>query len=52
MTQKNRKHLISPSFEVLDVLFGGLKEGSSCSLDILYERLGISKLHFLIQKKI
>jgi hypothetical protein len=28
---------------VLDVLFLGLKEGFSCSLDILYRGLGISK---------
>jgi hypothetical protein len=35
---------------VLDVLFLGA-EGSSCSLGVLYEGLGISKLQFLIQER-
>ncbi len=36
-------------FEVLDVLFLRA-EGFSCSLDVLYEGLGRSKLQFLIKK--
>jgi hypothetical protein len=40
MTVKNRKREEILSFEVLDVLFRGLKAGG----------LGISKLQFLIKK--
>jgi hypothetical protein len=50
MTQKIRKQLINFVFEVLD--FSLLRaEGFSCSLDILYEGLGIRKLQFLIKKR-
>ncbi len=38
-------------FEVLDVLFL-MAEGFSCSLDVLYGGLGISKLFFFLIKKI
>ncbi len=50
MTKNNRKQLINSSFEVLDVLSLLRAEGVSCSLDVLYEGRGISKLQVLILK--
>ncbi len=45
----HKKKLINLTFEVLDVFLSD--EGFSCSLDVPYGGLGISKLHFLIKKR-
>jgi hypothetical protein len=47
MSEKNRKKYII--FEVLDVFLRA--ESFSCSLNILYEGLGISKFLILIKKR-
>jgi hypothetical protein len=49
MTNKIEKKYIK--FHILKYwMFSLVAEGFSCSLDVLYEDLGISKLQILIQK--
>ncbi len=51
MTHKSRKKLRNFMFlGAVCSLMGA--EGFSCSMDVLYEGLGISKLQFLIKKNI
>ncbi len=46
----NHKSEETSSFEVLDILFWGMKTFFSCSLKVLYGGLGTSKLQFFYQK--